>query len=138
MDELTARPYVFGGRWMARCPHPACVNVEWSGPGPVTGRLGGLHHDAFTCLRCGLHCAVEWPVDAAVIWRLLQQRPCWETRNWDLGEPTSNLLAENIAHGLINPDELDPGLWMLNGQIVGPAAELIPAPQHDLLAIGGR
>lgn len=138
MDDLTAHAYVSCGIWVAECPRPWCVNAEWYGPGPNTGRVGGLGRKLFHCLRCGLHCPAEWPRDADAIWQLLQQRPCAETRNWEIGETVDNLLAENVAHGLIDPQELGSGLWLLNGVLVGAAAELIPAPKTDLLAIGGR
>lgn len=140
VTELRAAAYVSGGFWVACCPRPWCVSTEWYGPGPNTGRVGGLGREVFHCLRCGLHCLADWPDEADAIWRLLSQRPQAETRNWELGEHVGNLLAENITHGLIPDDQLERlnGMWLLDGHLVGGVAQLVPAAMADLLTIGGQ
>lgn len=140
-DELTAVAYVAGGIWVARCPRPWCVNTEWFGPGPVSGRLGGLSRDRFQCTRaeCGLACRADWPRNPEAIWRVLQQRPFRETRNWEPWERVEDLIRENVEHGLIEAERLD-GLIVHNWELAGPAHDLIPAvgAGSTVAAIGGR
>lgn len=137
MTELRAVAYVSLGTWVARCPRPWCVHADHYGPGPNTGRVGGLTKTHFHCLRCGLTCDAEWPPNAADIEFLLAQRPMYETRNWLPGETVDDLLVENVVHGLIDPPpDLPGGPLTAGGALTGLGRRLAltgPAP----LAIGG-
>lgn len=115
-----------GGRWIARCPRPGCAGAESFGRCD-DGTAGGLTGDSFTCRPqyggCGLRCAARWPAQVEDIERLTLARPVPTTRNWVPGETLEQLLAENMAHGLmpvfgepvaisegrILPPELTPG-----------------------------
>jgi hypothetical protein len=100
--ELVAHPYMDWGVWKARCPRQSvgCSNAEHYGADPVSGHVGGLTDHGFRCGHCRLECPAEWPRTRPVIERLLSVRPVPSTRNWQVGEPIKNLLAENIQHGL--------------------------------------
>ena len=99
------------GRWVARCPRPACHNAEHFGPS-TDGTPGGLA-GGFRCRSeaggCGLVCEARWPAQVEEIEWLLMQRPVPSTRNWQPGEDLSALLAENIQHGIVplSPAGLD-------------------------------
>lgn len=135
--ELRAAAYASCGYWVATCPRPWCVNTEWYGPGPHTGRVGGLGDTLFHCLRCGLTCPADWPEQRADIEHLLAQRPMPETRNWLPGESLENLFAENATHGLVDLDELAKGLLLvIDGRLTGPARQLAAA--GPVLQIGGQ
>ncbi len=101
--DLVAHPWMEWGMWKARCPRQSlgCTNAEHYGPDPVSGHVGGLTDAGFRCAHCLLECPVEWPRARRVIERLLAIRPIPATRNWLLGEPIKQLIAENIEHGLI-------------------------------------
>lgn len=99
------------GHWIADCPRPGCANAEHAGPHRVTGHVGGLGGAVFRCSNCELTCPTEWPPNVEDIERLLAMRPVPETRNWWPGETLTDLLAENIAHGLIPPG-LEDGGWV--------------------------
>lgn len=117
--ELRAVAFCDMGIWKAVCPRPWCVkNPEWYGPGPVTGRIGGLTRTAFHCMRCGLTCPADWPDNIADIERVLAQRPFSETRNWLPGETVDDLLMENAVHGLIRPDGLPGGPLTTGGGVL--------------------
>lgn len=133
MTELRAVAFVSGGIWVADCPRPWCVHADHYGPGPMTGRIGGLTEKTFTCLYCGLVCEAVWPPNAEDIVRLLKQRPQPETRNWLPGEHIDELLMENIAHGLMDPTALPAGLIAFDGYLANGVRSLAPA---DSLAIG--
>lgn len=137
MTELRAVAYVSLGTWVAQCPRPWCVNADHYGPGPNTGRLGGLGRDTFTCLRCGLVCPADWPANRADIEAVLAQRPMFETRNWLPYETVESLLVENAVHGLVDPQGLPAGPIILGGALTDLGRHLVasgPAP----LAIGGQ
>lgn len=134
-DDLTAVAYVSCGVWVAKCPRPWCLGADHCGPGPHTGRVGGLTLDAFRCLYCGLACRSVWPDNAEDIWRVLSQRPAVETRNWEPHEALEDLITENVLHGLVPPGlEDERALQIMNGRVSDPAL-LGPAPAR--LMIGG-
>jgi hypothetical protein len=131
-DEPIARAYVSLGVWVARCPRPWCVHADHYGPGPNTGRVGGLTTTTFHCMWCGLTCAAEWPANAEDLWAVLMQRPMPETRNWELGETLELLLAENVMHGLLPPG-IEKGIDIFDGRFAD--RQLIAAGPR--LMIGG-
>lgn len=100
-DELTTRAFVNAGSWVALCPQPWCLGFDHYGPGPNTGRIGGLGESTFTCPRCTTVSRVAWPDNGEDIMHVLAQRPMFETRNWQPGETLEDLLVENAVHGLI-------------------------------------
>lgn len=134
MSELRAVVYVSWGLWVADCPRPDCLGAEHFGHAPITGAVGGLTQVGFACARCGLVCPCAWPENAADIWALLRQRPREETRNWMPGEELQNLLAENIAHGIIAPEDLKAGLVIVDGHLTDAVRQVISATRP---AIGG-
>lgn len=91
---------VHWGRWIADCPRPGCPGAEHYGPHEVTGHIGGLTLDRFTCAFCKLTCLPDWPADTDSIGLILGQRPVPSTRNWLPGETLGSLLAENVLHGI--------------------------------------
>lgn len=134
MAELQAIAYVSLGTWVAKCPRPWCIHADHAGPGPNTGRVGGLTESTFTCLYCGLVCDTVWPDNADDIVRVLKQRPQVETRNWLPGETIEDLLMENVTHGLIHPLEIPRGLLALDGRLSTPVRRAIA--NANPLAIG--
>jgi hypothetical protein len=115
--ELRATVYMSWGYWVAECPYPDCGTGQHYGADPNTGHVGGLTREAFSCPHCGTLCPVDWPPNAADIWRLLSQRPLKKTRSWMPGEDIANLLAENVAHGLIDAADVPAGLVALDGYL---------------------
>lgn len=99
IDE-PARPYCEGGIWIAQCPQSWCVGADHYGPGPHTGRIGGLCEDRFTCPRCTNVVGVIWPDNVDDIMHVLMRRPMPETRNWLPGETVQDLIVENAIHGI--------------------------------------
>lgn len=132
-DELVARAYVSAGVWVADCPQLWCVHADHYGPGPQTGRIGGLTRTAFSCLYCGLRCRAEWPANAEDIWAVLAWRPMPETRSWMPGETLEDLVIENAAHGLGPALPGVAGITILDGRFADRA--LVAAGPR--LAIGG-
>lgn len=100
ISDEPAVPYCEGGLWIARCPQEWCVGADHYGPGPHTGRIGGLGEDRFTCPRCGNVVEVSWPTNVDDIMHVLMQRPMPETRNWRPGEEVKDLIIENAIHGI--------------------------------------
>jgi hypothetical protein len=135
MTELRAVVFHSWGTWVALCPRPWCVHADHYGPGPNTGRLGGLGRDTFTCLRCGLVCPADWPHNRADIETVLAQRPMRETRNWLPGETLVGLVAENAAHGLIEPTGLTGGMLSLDDNLTDLGRLLVSTGP---IAIGGQ
>jgi hypothetical protein len=131
--ELRAIVYMYAGTWVAKCPRPWCIHADHAGPGPNTGRVGGLTEKTFTCLYCELVCDAVWPDNAEDIVRLLKQRPQVETRNWLPYETIEDLLTENITHGLIDPLSIPAGVIALDGHLA-PAVRQLAAVSP--LAIG--
>ncbi len=143
--ELRAFAYVSWSLWVADCPVPACRGAEHFGHAPITGAVGGLTQRGFCCARCGLTCPSVWPDNAADIWAVLQMRPLPETRSWLIGESIEDLVAENVAAGLIAPEVLHRQVIAVDGRLSEPVRQLATAgaaptavgagPQF---AIGGR
>jgi hypothetical protein len=117
ISDAPARAYMNWGLWVAECPQAWCNGVDHYGPGPNTGRIGGLGERTFRCPRCGHETDAVWPEAADDITALLAQRPMVENRNWLLGETVDQLLRENINHGIL-PPTLEPGtgLRIINGR----------------------
>lgn len=89
-----------------------------------------------TCWDCGTDVEVIWPPETVVqgVERLLSLRPDVSTRNWWPGETLHDLLADNMAHGVIAPDSDGPIM-----AIVGDRIELDTLPaSRTREAIGGR
>lgn len=105
IDE-PATAYCEGGLWIAQCPQPWCQGADHYGPGPQTGRIGGLRDDRFSCPRCGGVAGVVWPANVDDIMHVLMQRPMPETRNWRAPETVQELMMENVIHG-IGRDQLE-------------------------------
>jgi len=140
VSDPVAKVFVSWGLWVADCPRDGCRGSEHLGHAPITGAVGGLTPTGFTCARCGLFCASQWPANAEDIWRILAQRPLEETRSWQLGEPIENLIVENIAHGLIAGEDVAAigGIRLLDGRLTDQGLQLVAAPQGDLKMVEGR
>lgn len=139
MGDVRAYAYVSHGVWVAGCPRLWCVHADHFGPGPLTGRIGGLTRDSFSCLYCGLQCASIWPDNAEDIWRVLQARPQPETRNWWPGEELDALVVDNLMHGLVDPDSLrdrKEKAVAYNGRLTETGRAVAPAPHLILSQIG--
>lgn len=95
LDAVRARSN--WGRWVVDCATPYCTNA-WM------VRVGQPHWDCFTC---GYRNEINWPPDPAAIEYLLEMRPDPKTRNWEPGETLTDLLMENIAHGVVPPEVAD-------------------------------
>ncbi len=133
MSDLQAIAYVSMGVWVTKCPRPWCVHVDHYGPGPNTGRIGGLTEKLWHCFRCELVCEAVWPPAVDDIERLLAARPQPETRNWLPGETVDDLLFENAAHGLLPADGPSRALTT-NGRLTPAGLSLVAA--GGTLAIG--
>lgn len=131
---IEAVAYLSHGRWVAHCPRPGCPNAEGAGRCD-DGSAGGLGAEGFRCRvergGCGLRCPAVWPPEVAEIERLVLCRPIPATRNWVPGESLSDLLRENMTHGLVPNDELE----IRGSAIVGGA---LSAPSFSALTMGGR
>jgi hypothetical protein len=103
MDEFRATVYLNWGRWVADCPR-GCGNAEHFGRDPDTGHVGGLTATAYRCGSaghgCGLLCAADWPDNMAEIEQLVADR-VMRNRNWRPDEDLRDLLADNLAHGIL-------------------------------------
>jgi hypothetical protein len=103
MNGIAAVVRLNHGRWIAGCPRPDCLNAEQFGITP-TGDPGGLT-GSFRCRTeaggCGLVCDATWPPNVEEIEWLVMQRPVPATRNWEPGEDLSDLLSENVQHGIV-------------------------------------
>jgi hypothetical protein len=133
ISDDPARPYCEGGLWIAQCPQAWCVGADHYGPGPHTGRIGGLGSDRFTCPRCGRTTEAVWPPNVDDIMHVLGQRPMPETRNWRPGETVQDLIVENALHG-IGVDQLASTGMQLTGDRLTDRTALAGRTLH---AIGG-
>lgn len=139
------------GTWLVDCAHPLCTSALTLGPDMPdrTGRIRrGLAwgQTEMQCWDCDTVTGpIVWPADPDGVEMLLRRRPDVTTRNWEPGETLEDLLAENVAHGLI-PRELDvdgPDVGVMatiNGRIVG-GLLLDALPDADArreLALGGN
>lgn len=122
MAELRAVVFMAGGRWAASCPRPFCLNAEGFGP-QQDGITGGLTGDMFYCREayggCGMRCPADWPSNVSEIEALVMPRPVPATRNWLPGEALHDLLAENVAHGIVPTSALEGGPTRKLLEIVG-------------------
>lgn len=121
--EYVAYARVCWGRWVADCPRDGCTQAEHFGADPITRHVGGLIGTVFRCgtegtvcncgaavpSGCGLTCAVVWPDNIAEIEKLLALRPAEQTRNWNPGEDLVDLMADNVAHGVGAPAQVEVG-----------------------------
>ena len=128
-DLVSTRPAVFArahaGHWIADCPRCGYA---------VGGRLLPFGSPVFDCQDCGLGVEVRWPSEQMRrgVERLLMMRPVPHTRNWFPHESLSDLLAENVEHG-IGPSQ--PGEEI---RILGERIELDTLPRPvKRLQIGG-
>jgi hypothetical protein len=137
MAEPVAVVFVSWGYWVADCPRPDCGTSQHFGQAEHTGHVGGLTLTGFTCPNCGLVCRAQWPSNAADIWRVLEQRPMRNTRNWHPGETVHDLFVENLSHGLVGPDELRErdAVMVLNDRLTAAGRALTPA-SYSLPEIG--
>lgn len=79
------------GRWIVDCSSTACTSALAVEPGTREMR----------CWDCGWATdLILWPADTDSIETILAMRPDEKTRNW-AGETLEDLLAENLAHGII-------------------------------------
>lgn len=109
------------GRWIADCPSPFCLSALQVFPG----------QELFRCLDCDTEAEIAWPAASMVdgIERLLIMRPDPMSRNWDWGETLSDLLNENMLHGVLADDRLiaaHPGgtLLSISGDVI--TADTLP------------
>ena len=96
------------GSWKARC--------AWCTSALALSRF----QEGFVCWDCGRSVDVVWPSAAMVrgVERLLMMRPAPKTRNWLPTESLSDLLAENVEHGVMVVDDMDARLVILGDRIV--------------------
>lgn len=119
------------GRWMVDCARPYCRSALTLGPdlvderGQLLRRGLGWGQREMTCWDCDFVTGpIVWPPDPHAIELLLRRRPDIKTRSWEPDERLEDLLADNIAHGLL-PLELDPDgptvsvMQTIDQQIVG-------------------
>ena len=135
--SVQAVAYCNWGRWVADCPRPDCSSAEHAGD--EGGAVGGLTGLAFHCSHCGLVCSASWPANVDDIERILAQRPVPSTRNWRPGETLHDLMAENIAHGVIPAAALDPAhpdglILAIAGDMITTGRALLPSRR---IALGG-
>ena len=133
ITDEPARPYCEGGLWIAQCPQKWCVGADHYGPGPHTGRIGGLGEDRFTCPRCASVVGVQWPDNVDDIMHVLEQRPMPETRNWLPGETVQDLIMENAVHGIGTKELAARGVQLLDDRF----ADRTALAGRTLHAIGG-
>jgi len=125
--------YCEGGLWIAQCPQEWCVGADHYGPGPHTGRIGGLTGDRLTCPRCANVTAAQWPPNVDDIMQVLMQRPMPETRNWRPGEEVKDLIVENAVHGIGVKELARKGIQLTNDRF----ADRTMLAGRTLHAIGG-
>jgi hypothetical protein len=87
-SDAQIAPFINHGRWIALCP--ACQN----------GMAYSPEWRASLCFGCGAEYRAEPPTDWRVIEQVLLDRPA-ENQNWNPGETVSDLVAENVAHGVV-------------------------------------
>jgi hypothetical protein len=116
------------GRWVVacpRCPHAVDVDARTRTP-------------AFSCAVCGLRAELEWPSHEMVagIERLLLMRPDPTKQNWLPGETLSDLLEENVTHGVFGtiPEGSEPCLAVVGERIT---VDTMPVTyRRELKAVG--
>lgn len=90
---MTTKVFLNHGRWMLTCPF---CGLHWAAKGKLY----------FLCAICGNKpegkpVGVVWPPDKKLdeLRRIMRVRPV-EAQNWQEGELTAHLLAENIENGV--------------------------------------
>lgn len=130
---LALRGYVYArvnwSRWIGDCPSPFCQSAQQMSPG----------WRWFRCEDCGADGEMVWPKMVDDIARLLLMRPNPINRNWHPGESLSDLMRENMEHGVIaDLVELGHGsrplLEIINDQIV---LDTLPLPVGARRQIAG-
>lgn len=95
---VAAEPFstrVNWGRWIVDCR--SCPSALQLPPGA----------DVAECWDCEAPIGpLVWPPDPGAIEAALSFRPDPNTRNWEPGETVIDLIAENVAHGLV-PEHWD-------------------------------
>lgn len=144
---MRAIVYVSWGLWVADCPADGCPGAEHFGHAPISGHVGGLTQIGFKCAHCGLICPAEWPPRevCADVAGLLAMRPVPASRNWKVGEPVENLLAQNVEHGLLSAPELlpdqftmgDPVTLMIDGLLTPHARAVVTSRAWAVLTAEG-
>lgn len=132
--DQPATVYMTYSLWVARCPQPWCVGIDHYGPGPNTGRIGGLGETQFCCPRCGTVATAAWPESLDDLLHVLMQRPMPETRNWEPGETLQDLIAENAIHGIGREELATTGFRIASDRF----ADRFVLTGRTLLAIGGN
>lgn len=97
LPHLTGRAHpvrVNWSRWVSDCSGLLCLNAWQVQPGDTR----------WVCNLCGSVTDLRWPPDPAAIELILSMRPDPHTRNWAPPETVTDLLAENIAHGVTPPE----------------------------------
>jgi hypothetical protein len=98
--------YFNQNRWVAECDTESCTGAERFWPG---GRLrttkqgvsyGITSSGVLHCGNCEQTSQVVFPEDRTAINRILARRSVPQTRNWNPGETTTDLEAENMTHGV--------------------------------------
>lgn len=108
-----ARAYVYNGMWVADCP-AGCGGVEQLFEAKRKGGPRVVRRTLFHCSYC--HHAtsnIDWPLDEAEIFAVLELRPIPHNRNWypqdhptavrfgvEHGQSVQDLRDENEAHGV--------------------------------------
>lgn len=93
MASILAPAGVIHGKWVVRCPF--CGICE--------KRDHGLWHLCRACFNAEneyFRVPVAWPVERAVIERLLANRKWSWVRNWTPEESVADLYAENLMFGM--------------------------------------
>lgn len=80
-------------RWIVKCPSPYCRSALQL----------PRNYPEFGCWDCGTRAPVVWPTKLREIEKILSMRPDPITRNWVPGESLFDLIAENLAHGVVEP-----------------------------------
>lgn len=111
----TPKARINQGRWVVDCASPICTSAMTLGPPAmdIEERVWpglSIGQDVMTCRDCGYTTqGVEWPPDPRGIELILSWRPDPVTRNWEPHETLTDLVAENLEHGVGVPG-LDPEL----------------------------
>lgn len=87
------QPFVAGGKWIVLCE---CGDAPMASP----------DWDEARCFNCGaIYRGLPWPEDRAGVEAALIARPFAAMRAWLPKETVSDLIAQNIAHGVPSPQD---------------------------------
>jgi hypothetical protein len=109
------------GEWTAKCSHTyACAGAALVTP----------FQEGFICRSCGRSTELVWPSADMVdgVQRLLLMRPHPQNRNWLPDETLHDLLQQNMEHGVMNVEGLEPGVVL---EIVGDRISMDALPTSD-------